>query len=384
MTERERQIMELLRQDPMISQGELAKRLGITRSSVGVHLTNLGKKGHILGKGYVLAERKERYIVGVGGANIDIMGRSRASLVMEDSNPGFVCISVGGVTHNICENAARMGIPVRLITATGDDVYGEKIRRECQAAGIDTSGFMVVEGESSSTYLSLHHATGEMAVAMSDMRILQKISVEFLEGKRGILQGAGAIVMDCGLPEDVLQYLAAVYGSDIPIFVDPVSTTYAKKLVGRLRGIHTLKPNLLEAGILAEMPIDSKESLDEAARRIISQGVSRVIISTGKDGVYCRDCDGRTFRAWGPPMDDQIVNATGAGDAFMGGLAYAFLNEWQPEKSLAFAIAASRMAIAHQSTINPGINAENVLEVMERDGIVVKSIEAGSEKTLSQ
>ena len=34
MTERERQIMELLRQDPMLSQGELAKRLGITRSSV--------------------------------------------------------------------------------------------------------------------------------------------------------------------------------------------------------------------------------------------------------------------------------------------------------------------------------------------------------------
>ncbi len=39
MTERERQIMDLLRQDPMLSQGELAKALGITRSSVGVHLT---------------------------------------------------------------------------------------------------------------------------------------------------------------------------------------------------------------------------------------------------------------------------------------------------------------------------------------------------------
>ena len=48
MTERERQIMELLRQNPMLSQGELAKHLGITRSSVGVHLANLGKKGHIL------------------------------------------------------------------------------------------------------------------------------------------------------------------------------------------------------------------------------------------------------------------------------------------------------------------------------------------------
>ena len=214
MTERERQIMDLLRQDPMLSQGELARALGITRSSVGVHLTNLSKKGHILGKGYVLRDQEEPYIAGVGAANIDLMGRSRAPIVMEDSNPGFIGMSVGGVTHNICENAARMGAPVKLITSVGDDVYGEKIRRECQAAGIDTAHFMVAEGESSSTYLSLHDDSGEMVVAMSDMRVLQKLSVDFLKGKNGILRGAGAIVADCGLPEEVLDYLAAAYGPD--------------------------------------------------------------------------------------------------------------------------------------------------------------------------
>lgn len=371
MTQRERQIMELLRQDPMLSQGELARRLGITRSSVGVHLANLGKKGYILGKGYVLSDQEERYILGVGAANIDLMGRSRAALVMEDSNPGFIGMSVGGVTHNICENAARMGAPVRLITATGDDVYGEKIRRECQAAGIDTSGFLVSEGDSSSIYLSLHHDTGEMAVAMSDMRVLQKLSVEFLQGKSGILRGAGAIVADCGLPEEILRYLAAAYGPETPVFVDPVSTAYARKLAGGLRGIHTVKPNLLEAEILAGMAITSPEDLREAARRLVDQGLSQVVISLGREGVYYHDREGRSLRAWGTPMD-RVVNATGAGDAFMGGLVYAHLQGWPPEKSLPFAVAASRMAISHQSTINPEISAENVLAVMERDKIAVK------------
>ena len=70
MTEREQQIMDLLRQDPMLPQGEIAKRLGITRSSVGVHLTNLSKKGLILGKGYVLAEQSAPYVVGIGAANV--------------------------------------------------------------------------------------------------------------------------------------------------------------------------------------------------------------------------------------------------------------------------------------------------------------------------
>ena len=54
MTQRERQILQLIEADPMISQAELAHRLGITRSSVAVHISNLTKKGHIAGKGYVL------------------------------------------------------------------------------------------------------------------------------------------------------------------------------------------------------------------------------------------------------------------------------------------------------------------------------------------
>lgn len=48
MTQREQQILEWIRQDPMISQEDLAQRAGITRSSVGVHISNLMKKGCIL------------------------------------------------------------------------------------------------------------------------------------------------------------------------------------------------------------------------------------------------------------------------------------------------------------------------------------------------
>ena len=54
MTQRERQILQLIEADPMISQQELADRLGITRSSVAVHISNLIRKGHIAGKGYIL------------------------------------------------------------------------------------------------------------------------------------------------------------------------------------------------------------------------------------------------------------------------------------------------------------------------------------------
>ena len=56
---------------------------------------------------------------------------------MHDSNPGRISASAGGVTRNVCENLARLGADVRLITAVGDDLYADMIRRECVAAGID-------------------------------------------------------------------------------------------------------------------------------------------------------------------------------------------------------------------------------------------------------
>ena len=54
ITERERQLLDWIAENPLISQQELADKAGITRSSVAVHISNLMKKGFIQGKGYIL------------------------------------------------------------------------------------------------------------------------------------------------------------------------------------------------------------------------------------------------------------------------------------------------------------------------------------------
>ena len=74
MTQRERQVLQLIEADPLISQQDIAAKLGITRSSVAVHIANLTKKGCIAGRGYVL--HAGTYAVVVGGVNVDIGGRS--------------------------------------------------------------------------------------------------------------------------------------------------------------------------------------------------------------------------------------------------------------------------------------------------------------------
>ena len=83
MTERERQILGWIRENPMISQQELADKAGIARSSAAVHISNMMKKGIILGKGYII--REEDDIVVVGGVNMDICGTPAQTLIPADS-----------------------------------------------------------------------------------------------------------------------------------------------------------------------------------------------------------------------------------------------------------------------------------------------------------
>ena len=102
MTQREQQILEWIRENPLISQQELADRAGITRSSVGVHIANLMKKGCIRGRGYLVDE--ESYVCVIGAVNVDISGTPQSTYVPGDSNPGHVRVTLGGVGRNIAEN----------------------------------------------------------------------------------------------------------------------------------------------------------------------------------------------------------------------------------------------------------------------------------------
>ena len=122
VTDREHEILKLVKQNPMISQQELAAHLGIARSSVAVHISNLMKKGEIRGKGYVIGG--EQYVVVIGGLTRDVGGKPFSKLIMEDSNPGIVNTTMGGVGRNIAHNMSLMGIETKMLTAVGDDDVG--------------------------------------------------------------------------------------------------------------------------------------------------------------------------------------------------------------------------------------------------------------------
>src|SRR4029450_886783 len=117
MTDRERQILALLRDDPTLSAAAIARRLKTSAAAVTVHLSSLRQQGEIIGRGYVLKPAGQ--VVVIGGANMDFKCQSKAPMVLRTSNPGRMAATVGGVGCNIARNLARLGVATGPFTAGG-------------------------------------------------------------------------------------------------------------------------------------------------------------------------------------------------------------------------------------------------------------------------
>lgn len=334
----------------MISQQQIADRLGITRSSVAVHISNLTRKGHIAGKGYVL--RAGSYVVVVGGVNVDIGGRAFAPLTAADSNPGSVSFTLGGVGRNIAHNLSLLGTDVRLLTAYGDDLNGERVAASCSTLGIDLSHALRVHDAATSTYLYLTGPDGEMALAVSDMAVCDRITPAYLSANLSLLQNAQLVVADTNISAESLAFLAE--NLTVPLFIDPVSTKKAEKIRPILSHIHTLKPNRLEAELLSGVPIRTPEDVKRAVGVLLGMGVHRLFISLGAEGVYAAMGD-ESLRL--PNLPGTPVNTTGCGDAFMAALVWAYLSGMDLRGTAMAGLAAGSIAMESPETINPRMSA---------------------------
>ncbi len=359
MTQRERQILRWIEENPMISQQELADKAGIARSSVAGHISNLMKKGHIAGKGYIVSSAP--YAVVVGGVNMDIGGVSAAPLVPADSNPGAVRMSLGGVGRNIAHNMALLGLDVRLLTAFGDDLYAQRIAASCGELGIDISRSLQVPGGRTSTYLFIADEKGEMELALSDMDIYRHITPAFLAARTALLQNAQLVVVDANIPAEAIAWIADHVTP--PVFADPVSTAKAERLRPVLGKLHTLKPNRIEAELLSGVAITDEAGLNRAADKLLETGLRRVFLSLGGDGVLAADHSGRVRL---PCLPGNRVNTTGCGDAFMAALAWAYLEGTDLEGTALAGSAAASIAMESGETINEAMSAQALAQRMGR------------------
>ena len=295
------------------------------------------------------------YVAVVGAVNVDVCGRSLAPLVDRDSNPGTVTTSLGGVGRNIAHNLALLDVPVALVTALGGDDNAARVTRSCDALGIDLRHSLRVENGTTSTYLVLTDHQGEVALAVSDMGIYEKLTPAYMESQLDLLNAAGLVVLDTNIPADTVAFLAT--HCTAPLFADPVSTAKAGKLKPVLGRLHTLKANRLEASLLSGVEVTDEDSLRAAARALLDTGLKRVFLSLGPEGLL--SCEGETMLRL-PVFPGAMENATGCGDALTAALAWAFLRDLSLEESAKAGLAAAAIALASPATINPALSTDQV------------------------
>lgn len=283
----------------------------------------------------------------VGSSMVDLIARvPRLPKAGETLTGSEFAIGFGGKGSNQAVMAARLGAHVSVVARLGRDVFGENTLQNYQDHKIDIT-----------------HVT------FDDERFsgVAPITVEDATGQNSIIVVPGA---NQGLgPEEVRQAAPAIAEADVLICqleIPLQSTLEAFRLAKQgatttilnpapalplpddlLRLTDIFVPNEVEAAMMADTSISSLEEGLAVAQSFLERGPKIVVITMGERGAV-------VAKAGTPPQHVpveavQAVDTTGAGDAFVGSLAYFVALE------LALEDAVSRScAIASRSVLKRG------------------------------
>ena len=299
----------------------------------------------------------------IGGITADIEGHPYSRLIQGDSNPGKISMSYGGVGRNITENLARLGVSVNFISVAGNDFPGRGAVRELQDLGVDVSGVRLLPYENTAVYMSILNLLGDMELALCNMDVLERLSVEFIDEALKNIGASKIVGMDTNLTEETLEYVTGKL-EGVPVFLDPVSVAKAERAKNLIGRFHTVKPNRMEAEILTGMSILCEEDLEEASRWFVGQGVKRVFITLGAGGVYYREGEVAGFMR---PEPAEIVSATGAGDAFSAAVICGNLRGLDVIRTAKLGVSAASIAMQTKTAVNNQITQDKLRQAFGQE-----------------
>ena len=292
----------------------------------------------------------DRPITVIGGVNMDIAAALTAPFVPADSVPGQVTLGCGGVARNIAHNLRLMGHEVKFVSVFGDETFGEMCLRECEAIGLDLTLSERCEGMRNGLYLCVNDQTGDMIAAVADTDIISHISPEFLEARLADINRSSLVIADTNISAEALQFL--IDHCTVPLIVDTVSTAKAPRVIKALqqsetKRLHSLKLNLIEAQAVTHC-----DNAKTAADHLTAMGVGQVYITMGSEGVYCSNGSlHQQFKA----IPTRVINTTGAGDAFIAGVAHAQMQETPFPECTLTGMKAAHATLLSLQTVNPDV-----------------------------
>jgi ribokinase len=247
----------------------------------------------------------------------------------------------GGKGSNQAVAAARAGGDVHIITRLGVDAFAGMARDLWADAGIHPEVTEDPDSYTGSAFIFLEAATGQNAIIVAQ-GAAARISVADVEARRALIEGAGVFMTQLEQPLEAAEHgLRIARAAGVRTILNPAP---AAALTDTMLGLCDLiTPNESEAEGLTGVTIRSLADAEAAADRLMQRGVGAVILTLGEKGVlYRRDGQSLHVPASAP---GPVVDTTGAGDAFNGGLAVALSEGAEMERALRFGVAVAGISV---------------------------------------
>ncbi len=236
----------------------------------------------------------------------------------------------GGLASCSLVAAARLGAKTKIIARIGDDDIGEYIRRDLCGEGVDVSRLLVEAGsESHVSVILVDEPTGERSIIT---RPPTGSAISRTEIRREDISAARVLFVD-NITEATLQAAHWAREAGAKVLLDPASP-YAE-----------IKPllSLVDVPIVPEQWASAwlpDRSPSVVAERLLDEGAEIAIVTLGERGaVVCWEQGVQEIPAF--PVD--VVDTTGAGDAYHGAFMYALLQGWDVPRMAKFASAVGSM-----------------------------------------
>jgi sugar/nucleoside kinase (ribokinase family) len=286
-------------------------------------------------------------VVGIGSCGIDYFAIVPRLLGPEEKiSAERMEVHAGGVTANNLTQVARLGASTGWLGLIGDDESGRLIQKAFADDGMDVTGVEVVKGERSTMTWIPVDAQGERCIYMFP-NVNGKLSVHQVNSRFAPhIRAAKHFHTEASqlplAPIKVALQIAkeakvrTIFDLDVaPSFFNQMNLGTQEDLCSALRLVDVLKPCKVAARELT-----GESEPEKIADDLLATGPQLVAITQGAEGCLIAT---RQEKVRVPAFQVKVVDTTGAGDAFMGGLSYGLLQGWDLQRLGIFANACAAL-----------------------------------------
>ena len=252
----------------------------------------------------------------------------------------------GGKGSNQAVAAARAGAKVSFISKLGPDPFGEMARTLYREEGIDTQFIFSTPNPTGAAAILIDAAKGENAIIVVPGACFELTPAE-VDQAASLIAASDVFVAQLELPLLTVEHgLQLAHSHHVPTILNPAPATILPNSIYPL--CNYLTPNETEAAALTGIPVTGLASAKDAATALLAFGVRNVIVTLGAKGALIKNS---TLSRHIPAVDaGPVVETTGAGDAFNGGLATALAEGMDLIEATTFACAVAGLSVTRHGT----------------------------------